>query len=89
VTHRHLWGALEARGIPAGDGLLASEATGEVELDGRVLVIRRIHVTYHLSWIRQSARSPNTSRAPRRFLSRGAHTGRLYCHLHALEMEDV
>jgi len=28
--------------------LLASEATGEVELDGRVLVIRRIHVTYHL-----------------------------------------
>ncbi len=25
-----------------------SEATGEVELDGKVLVIRRIHVRYHL-----------------------------------------
>ena len=28
--------------------MLASEAVGEVELDGKVLVIRRIHVTYHL-----------------------------------------
>ena len=28
--------------------MLASEAVGEVELDGNVLVIRRIHVTYHL-----------------------------------------
>jgi hypothetical protein len=27
---------------------LTSDATGEVELDGKVLVIRRIHVTYHL-----------------------------------------
>ena len=34
--------------MPAGDGLLTSEATGEIEKDGRVLVIRRIHVTYHL-----------------------------------------
>ena len=36
------------RGLPAGEGLLTSEATGEVEVDGKVLVIRRIHVTYHL-----------------------------------------
>ena len=28
--------------------MLASEAVGEVELDGKVLVIRRIHVIYHL-----------------------------------------
>ncbi len=41
-------GALEARGVPAGEGRLASEAVGEVELDGKVLVIRRIHVRYHL-----------------------------------------
>ncbi len=27
---------------------MTSEATGEVELDGKVLVIRRIHVKYHL-----------------------------------------
>ena len=27
---------------------MVSEAIGEIEKDGRVLVIRRIHVTYHL-----------------------------------------
>jgi len=37
-----------AREIPAGEGKLYSEARGEVEKDGKVLVIRRIHVTYHL-----------------------------------------
>jgi uncharacterized OsmC-like protein len=37
-------GALEARQIPAGDGLLVGEATGEVETEEKVLVIRRIHV---------------------------------------------
>ncbi|MBW3633516.1 MAG: OsmC family protein [Chloroflexi bacterium] len=41
-------GALEARQIPAGEGFLSSETTGEIEKDGNVLVIRRIHVTYHL-----------------------------------------
>ncbi|MBW2412475.1 MAG: OsmC family protein [Deltaproteobacteria bacterium] len=41
-------GALEAREIPAGDGKLYAEARGEIEKDGKVLVIRRIHVTYHL-----------------------------------------
>jgi uncharacterized OsmC-like protein len=43
-----LGGALEARGIPAGEGRLTSDAAGEVELDGKVLVLRRIHVVYHL-----------------------------------------
>ena len=43
-----LGGALEARGIPAGEGRLTSEAVGEVETEGKVLVIRRIHITYHL-----------------------------------------
>ena len=28
--------------------MLVSEARGEVEKDGNVLVIKRIHVTYHL-----------------------------------------
>ena len=43
-----LGGALEARGIPAGEGRLTSEAVGEIETEGQVLVIRRIHITYHL-----------------------------------------
>ncbi|MGD9079606.1 MAG: OsmC family protein [Desulfobacterales bacterium] len=41
-------GALEAREIPAGEGFLTSETKGEIEKDGNVLIIRRIHVTYHL-----------------------------------------
>lgn len=41
-------GALEARGIDAGDGRLWAEVTGEIEVEDRVLVIRRIHVAYHL-----------------------------------------
>lgn len=37
-------GALKARGIePTG---LVGHARGEIELDGGILVIRRIHVTY-------------------------------------------
>ena len=32
----------------AGEGHLSSEAVGEVEKDGNVLVVRRIHVTYRL-----------------------------------------
>lgn len=42
-------GALEARGIPAGDGRLWADAEGEIELDGSVLVIKRIHVRYTLT----------------------------------------
>ncbi len=34
--------------MPAAEGRLSSEAVGEIELDGKVLVIRRIHVRYHL-----------------------------------------
>ncbi|WP_370326716.1 OsmC family protein [Euzebya sp.] len=41
-------GALEARGIPAGGGRLRSDITGEIELEGRTLVIRRIHAAYTL-----------------------------------------
>ncbi|MFA9430681.1 OsmC family protein [Egicoccus sp. AB-alg2] len=42
-------GALEARGIPAGGGRLRSEVRGEVELDGGVLVLRRVHAAYTLT----------------------------------------
>lgn len=35
------------RGIPAGEGSLWSEATGEVEADGKVLILKRIQVRYH------------------------------------------
>jgi uncharacterized OsmC-like protein len=41
-------GALEARGIPAGDGFLHSDAVGELEKENNVLVIKRIHVSYKL-----------------------------------------
>ncbi len=41
-------GALEARGIPAGDGYLHSESVGEVEKDNGTLVIKRVHIVYHL-----------------------------------------
>ncbi len=41
-------GALEARGIPAGDGYLESEAVGEIEKERNVLVIKRVHITYKL-----------------------------------------
>lgn len=27
---------------------MTSETVGEIELDGRVLIVKRIHVTYHL-----------------------------------------
>ena len=42
-------GALEARGIPAGEGYLESDAIGEIEKDGSVLVIKRINITYILT----------------------------------------
>lgn len=41
-------GALEARQINASQGLLTAEATGEIEKEDGVLVIRRIHVVYTL-----------------------------------------
>ncbi|HKA90000.1 MAG TPA: OsmC family protein [Haliangiales bacterium] len=49
-------GALEARQISASGDRLTGEAEGEVELDGRVLIIRRIHVRMHL-------RAPEEQRA--------------------------
>ena len=41
-------GALEARGIPAGEGYLESNTIGEIEKQGNVLVIKRINITYQL-----------------------------------------
>ncbi|MEO5894751.1 MAG: hypothetical protein ABIS06_03515 [Vicinamibacterales bacterium] len=41
-------GALEARQIDASEGRLTADATGEVETEDGVLVIRRIHVTMRL-----------------------------------------
>ena len=41
-------GALEARHVDASNGRLTSEVTGEIELEERVLVIKRIHVRYKL-----------------------------------------
>lgn len=41
-------GALEARQIDAGNRRLTAEATGEVEKEEGVLVIRRIHVAMRL-----------------------------------------
>jgi uncharacterized OsmC-like protein len=44
-----LGGALEARGIDASDGRLSSEAEGEIHIEEKVLVIKRIHVRYTLT----------------------------------------
>jgi uncharacterized OsmC-like protein len=41
-------GALDARQIDASNGRLTAEATGEVEQEEGVLVIRRIHVAMRL-----------------------------------------
>ena len=41
-------GALEARQIDASNGKLVADATGEVETEDNVLVIRRIHVDLKL-----------------------------------------
>ena len=48
MTHRNIRRRLEARQIDASNDRLSSEAIGEIELDGNVLVIRRIHVRYKL-----------------------------------------
>ncbi len=42
-------GALEARGIPAGDGYLSSQSAGELEKDNGTLVIKRVKVKYTLN----------------------------------------
>lgn len=41
-------GALEARKINASEGRLVAEVRGEIESDGGVLVIRRVHVNFQL-----------------------------------------
>jgi uncharacterized OsmC-like protein len=41
-------GALDARKINAKDGRLTADVRGEVEEDNKVLVIRRVHVSFHL-----------------------------------------
>lgn len=38
----------EARQVDASNGKLVSEVAGEVELEGKVLVLRRIHVLHKL-----------------------------------------
>jgi uncharacterized OsmC-like protein len=55
-------GALEARSIPAAGGRLRSEAIGEIELDAKVLVVKRIHVTYHL-WVDETVNADEAKRA--------------------------
>ncbi|MBI3014589.1 MAG: OsmC family protein [Candidatus Tectomicrobia bacterium] len=40
--------ALAARQIDTDDGKLSSEVTGEIELEGNVLIIRRIRVHYRV-----------------------------------------
>jgi uncharacterized OsmC-like protein len=41
-------GALDARKINAKEGRLTADVRGEVEEEDRVLIIRRVHVTFHL-----------------------------------------
>ena len=58
--------ALEVRGIQAGEEKLVAEATGEVELGGKALVLRWIHVHYRLK------AGPHAREAAERVL--GVHT---------------
>ena len=41
-------GALEARGIDASGGRLVGDITGETEVEGGVLILKRIHAHYKL-----------------------------------------
>lgn len=41
-------GALDARKIDAGHGNLTADVRGEVEVEDGVLVIKRIHILFHL-----------------------------------------
>jgi uncharacterized OsmC-like protein len=41
-------GALDARKINAKEGRLTCDVRGEVEPDGKVLIIRRVHVSFRL-----------------------------------------
>jgi len=41
-------GALDARQISAKEGRLTADVRGEVEDENKVLIIRRVHVTFHL-----------------------------------------
>jgi len=41
-------GALEARGIDASGGRLVGDITGELEVEGGVLILKRIHAHYKL-----------------------------------------
>ena len=41
-------GALEARNISAKEGRLVAHVRGEIETEGHVLIIKRIHVTFRL-----------------------------------------
>ena len=41
-------GALDGRKINAKEGRLTAEVRGEVEEENKVLIIRRVHVTFHL-----------------------------------------
>jgi organic hydroperoxide reductase OsmC/OhrA len=48
LTHGNLWRRAGGAHIDASNDKLTSEATGEIELEGNVLVIQRIHVRYRL-----------------------------------------
>src|SRR5512146_2316005 len=41
-------GALDARQVNAKEGRLTADVRGEVEPEGKVLIIKRVHVTFHL-----------------------------------------
>lgn len=56
-------GALEARQIDASNGKLTAHATGEVETEDGVLVIRRIHVAMRLVATEGSRRTVDRTHA--------------------------
>lgn len=49
MTCRNLWRRWRARKINASHKNLTADVKGEIEIENKVLVIRRIHVLYHIS----------------------------------------
>jgi uncharacterized OsmC-like protein len=71
---------------------LISEATGEIELDGNVLVVRRIHVSYYLQ-IEADQEKRETAERVRRFHAKFCPVARTIGDCveitTSLEMEDI
>jgi hypothetical protein len=94
-----LGGALEARGIDAGAGRLTAEAEGDVVVEDKVLVIKRIRVRYQLEGCpddkREAAERAQLPCQPlprpqeHRRQHRDLHSAQIQRLIHALDKEEA